>query len=143
MRMRPFATSCRTSASTPRTTAGRVSAKRPRGLLPLGAGPSQSWACRAHRDELRLRDQRTFTSTPGRGASAFLDLFEKLRLGLRQSLSQGDYARRKLDPRIDAFVAWVAARPIPPESTDNAARLIALRDRAPGTDALLLWAAAR
>ena len=55
---------------------------------------------------------------------------EKLRLGLRQSLCRGDYARRKVDPRIDAYIAWVAARPIPPESTDNAARLIALRDRA-------------
>jgi len=56
---------------------------------------------------------------------------EKLRLGLRQSLSRGDYVRRKVDPRIDAFVAWVSARPIPPESdADDTARLVALRGRA-------------
>lgn len=34
---------------------------------------------------------------------------EKLRIGLRESLTRGDYERRKVDPRIDAFVAWVAA----------------------------------
>jgi integrase len=56
---------------------------------------------------------------------------EKLRLGLRQSLSRGDYVRRKVDPRLDAFVAWVAERPIPPEQEgDNTARLVALRAKA-------------
>jgi integrase len=56
---------------------------------------------------------------------------EKLRLGLRQSLSRGDYVRRKVDPRLDAFVAWVAARPVSPASDgDNTARLLALRARA-------------
>jgi hypothetical protein len=44
---------------------------------------------------------------------------EKLRIGLRQSLSRGDYLRRKVDPRLDAFVAWVAARPIPSTSEDD------------------------
>jgi hypothetical protein len=39
---------------------------------------------------------------------------EKLRLGLREALARGDYLRRKVDPRIDAFVAWVAIQPIPP-----------------------------
>src|SRR6266851_5225909 len=37
---------------------------------------------------------------------------EKLRIGLRESLARGDYERRKVDPRIDAFVARVAARPV-------------------------------
>jgi integrase len=55
---------------------------------------------------------------------------EKLRIGLRESLARGDYERRKVDPRIDAFVAWVAARPIPQEGGRNGARLDALRARA-------------
>jgi hypothetical protein len=38
---------------------------------------------------------------------------EKLRIGLRESLARGDCQRRKVDPRIDAFVAWVAARALP------------------------------
>jgi hypothetical protein len=38
---------------------------------------------------------------------------EKLRLGLREALAHGDYLRRKVDPRIDAFVARVAAQPVP------------------------------
>jgi integrase len=69
------------------------------------------------------------TSTHDRARPTSISV-EQLRLGLRQSLSRGDYFRRKVDPRLDAFVAWVAARPIPPTSDDNTARLIALRDRA-------------
>jgi hypothetical protein len=42
---------------------------------------------------------------------------EKLRLGLREALARGDYLRRKVDPRIDTFIAWVAAQPIPPVDT--------------------------
>jgi len=53
---------------------------------------------------------------------------EKLRLGLREALARGDYLRRKVDPRIDDFIAWVAEQPIPP--TDSAAHLEALRARA-------------
>ena len=56
---------------------------------------------------------------------------EKLRLGLRESLARGDYLRRKVDPRIDAFVQWVAAQPLPPaDGVRDAARLEALRARA-------------
>ncbi|MDQ6669673.1 MAG: tyrosine-type recombinase/integrase [Chloroflexota bacterium] len=56
---------------------------------------------------------------------------EKLRLGLRESLARGDYERRRLDPRIEAFVEWVSARPIPPEDSGRGnARLEALRARA-------------
>ena len=56
---------------------------------------------------------------------------EKLRVVLRQALALGDYERRKVDPRIDAFVAWVAARPIPPsDGKRDTARLEALRARA-------------
>ncbi len=56
---------------------------------------------------------------------------EKLRLGLRESLSRGDYDRRKVDPRIDAFVRWVAEGPIPPlDSERRTATLDALRARA-------------
>jgi integrase len=56
---------------------------------------------------------------------------EELRLGLRESLARGDYARRKVDPRIDAFAAWVAARAIPPAGAGRGtARLDALRARA-------------
>jgi site-specific recombinase XerD len=51
---------------------------------------------------------------------------EKLRLGLREAL-----ARRKVDPRLDAFVAWVASRPLPPDDgARNTAHLEALRSRA-------------
>jgi integrase len=56
---------------------------------------------------------------------------EKLRIGLRESLARGDYERRKVDPRIDAFVAWVAALPIPrADGGRGTARLDALRARA-------------
>jgi integrase len=56
---------------------------------------------------------------------------EKLRLGLREALAHGDYLRRKVDPRIDAFVAWVASQPIPPPDGDRSnAQLGALRARA-------------
>jgi hypothetical protein len=56
---------------------------------------------------------------------------EKLRTGLRQSLSRGDNKRRKVDPRLVAFVVWVAARPIPPGDGKHVwARLEALRARA-------------
>jgi integrase len=56
---------------------------------------------------------------------------EKLRLGLREALAHGDYLRRKVDPRIDAFVVWVVAQPIPPaDGARNAAHLEALRARA-------------
>jgi integrase len=56
---------------------------------------------------------------------------EKLRLGLREALAHGDYLRRKVDPRIDAFVVWVAAQPTPPiDGFHNSAHLEALRARA-------------
>jgi site-specific recombinase XerD len=56
---------------------------------------------------------------------------EKLRLGLREALARGDYLRRKVDARIDAFVAWVAAQPIPPaDPARSFAHLEALRTRA-------------
>ena len=56
---------------------------------------------------------------------------ERLRLGLREALARGDYLRRKVDPRIDAFVNWVAAQPIPPaDGARNTAHLEALRARA-------------
>lgn len=56
---------------------------------------------------------------------------EKLRIGLRESLARGDYERRKVDPRIDAFVAWVATQPLPPaDGGRDTARLEALRARA-------------
>jgi integrase len=56
---------------------------------------------------------------------------EKLRLGLREALARGDYLRRKVDPRIDDFIAWVAEQPIPPpEDGHNSAHLEALRARA-------------
>jgi hypothetical protein len=56
---------------------------------------------------------------------------EKLRLGLREALAHGDYLRRRVDPRINAFVAWVGAQPIPPaDAARNSARLEALRARA-------------
>ncbi len=56
---------------------------------------------------------------------------ERLRLGLREALARGDYVRRKVDPRIEQFVAWAAAQPIPPgDGVRNLARLDALRARA-------------
>ena len=55
---------------------------------------------------------------------------EKLRLGLRESLARGDYLRRKVDPRIDAFVQWVAAQPLPSDGGRRLARLEGLRARA-------------
>jgi integrase len=56
---------------------------------------------------------------------------EKLRLGLREALAHGDYHRRKVDPRIDAFVAWVVAQPTPPiDDIRVFAHLEALRARA-------------
>ena len=56
---------------------------------------------------------------------------EKLRLGLRESLARGDYLRRKVDPRIDAFVQWVAVQPLPAsDGARDTARLEALRARA-------------
>lgn len=56
---------------------------------------------------------------------------EKLRIGLRESLARGDYERRKVDPRIDAFASWVAAEPIPQADAERGvARLEALRARA-------------
>jgi site-specific recombinase XerD len=56
---------------------------------------------------------------------------EKLRLGLREALARGDYLRRKVDPRIDRFVGWVVAQPIPPgDGARDMAHLEALRARA-------------
>ena len=56
---------------------------------------------------------------------------EKLRLGLRESLARGDYLRRKVDPRIDAFVQWVASQPLPAsDGRRETARLEALRAQA-------------
>jgi integrase len=56
---------------------------------------------------------------------------EKLRLELREALAHGDYLRRKVDPRIDAFVACVAAQPVPlADGTRNSASLDGLRARA-------------
>jgi hypothetical protein len=56
---------------------------------------------------------------------------EKLRQGLREALAHGDYLRRKVDARLDAFVAWVATQPIPPpDGVRNTAHLEALRARA-------------
>jgi hypothetical protein len=56
---------------------------------------------------------------------------EKLRLGLREALAHGDYLRSKVDPRIDAFVGWVAALPIPDsDGARDSAHLEALRARA-------------
>jgi hypothetical protein len=56
---------------------------------------------------------------------------EKLRIGLREALAHGDCLRRKVDPRIDAFVAWVAAQPVPlADGTRNSACLDGLRARA-------------
>jgi integrase len=54
---------------------------------------------------------------------------ERLRAGLRQALIRGDYERRRVDPRIDAFVAWVIAQPVPADD-GTTARLDALRARA-------------
>jgi integrase len=56
---------------------------------------------------------------------------ERLRLGLREALAHGDYLRRKVDPRIDAFVAWLSALPVPPVGGPRyGARLDVLRGKA-------------
>jgi site-specific recombinase XerD len=68
--------------------------------------------------------------TPGRGATALAGPAGEAPHWPASVASAGDYELRKVDPRIPAFVAWVAAQPLPEARGDKTARLVALRARA-------------